>query len=417
MIAKIRQIFRLIIGIVLYPILNIIPRDSSKVVFGAWAGMQFGDNPKYLLLELLRQTRNLKCYWIGHESIRSKVLEIDGVQFVTKGSLWAMWHLLTAKFYVCNVDWRWDLGDIPIYGRVIIINLWHGIPYKRIGMRQIGGTLKNSVDTRSLCSRIKHEMVNGYKRIREWMYSDNSWVSVSSHKMGEILCSAFPQRYSTERMLFLGSPRNDFLVQNKNNVLLQKQLKMKYARLLGLPVDKKWFLYLPTWRWDSEKCMFSFATSLFKTRYEDILLAQDAVLIEKQHHIVLKRLNLVNKTKGPIYVLDIDQATKIDLQELLLVSERLISDYSSCFFDFAILERPCVHFVYDYDEYTTGRPGVEYTLHEIAAGAIAKNEDELLVALNMNDVTLLSKRGNKWKDPILDESGHSSKEILKILEK
>ena len=246
----------------------------------------------------------------------------------------------------------------------------------------------------------------------EWLYPQTSWTSVSSQKMGDIFCESFPKRFSKERMVMAGLPRNDFLVQNKGNEALKLQIKQKYALLLNLPLEKKWYLYLPTWR-HGEGSAFSFMTSDNREKYQEMLQAQEAVLIEKQHPIVLKRLNLAGQSQGNLFALSVEQSAQIDLQELLLVSDRLITDYSSCFFDFALLDRPCIHFAYDFEEYTQKDSGVEYDLREIAVGPIVETERDLLATMRFSDEEILSKRASKWQEPISNETGQASEILLK----
>ena len=410
MLKRLLWLSMLLRDIVIAPIVFCMPRNSYKILFGAWSGRQFSDNPKYFLLELLSQKQGLKCYWIGDEPIREYVEKTPGVNFISKGSWSAMWHMLTAKYYVCNINWREELGWMPTYGRVEILNLWHGIPYKRIGNRQLDGRGGRGIGV-AACSSVRRWIREVLIRWHDWCYSDASWTSVSSEKMGEIMCASFPHRFSKDRMVMAGLPRNDFLIQNKENFSLQKQLKEKYAALLNLPIDKRWHLYLPTWR-HGEGTAFSFMASGMQEKYQEILQRQNAVLIEKQHPIVLKRLNLLGQRKGDIFTINEAQASLLDIQELLLISDRLITDYSSCFFDFALLDRPCIHFAYDFEEYTQRDSGVEYDLREIAVGPIVETEQELLETMRFSDDDISSKRALKWQEPIANETGHASETLL-----
>ena len=404
---------QLLRDVFLAPIAYCMPRNSNKILFGAWSGRQFSDNPKYFLLELLSQKQGLKCYWIGDEPIREYVEKTPGVNFISKGSWSAVWHMLTAKYYVCNINWRDELGWLPTCGCVKILNLWHGIPYKKIGACQLDGSGKSeATQTKDFSLRGKV----GKLRIswHNWCYDDASWTSVSSEKMGDIMCRAFPHRFSKDRMVMAGLPRNDFLIQNKENFSLQKQLKEKYAALLNLPIDKRWYLYLPTWR-HGEGSAFSFMASGMQEKYQEILQRQNAVLIEKQHPIVLKRLNLLGQRKGDIFTINEAQASLLDIQELLLISDRLITDYSSCFFDYSLLSRPCIHYVYDFKEYAERDSGVEYELRDIAVGPLVETEEQLLEILEETEDALLGCRGLFWQAPIEYEKGNAVRCLLDTL--
>jgi CDP-glycerol glycerophosphotransferase len=413
MLKRLLWLSMLLRDIVIAPIVYCMPRNSYKILFGAWSGRQFSDNPKYFLLELLSQKQGFKCYWIGDEPIREHVEKTPGVNFILKGSWSAVWHMLTAKYYVCNINWRDELGWIPTCGRVKILNLWHGIPYKKIGACQLDGNGKcEATQTKifSLRGMVRDLLISWHN----WCYDDASWTSVSSEKMGDIMCRAFPHRFSKDRMVMAGLPRNDFLIQNKENFTLQKQLKEKYAALLNLPIDKRWYLYLPTWR-HGEGSAFSFMASGMQEKYQEILQLQNAVLIEKQHPIVLKRLNLSGQRKGDIFTINEAQASLLDIQELLLISDRLITDYSSCFFDYSLLSRPCIHYVYDFKEYVERDSGVEYELRDIAVGPLVETEERLLDTLAQNDDIFLAQRGKDWTDPINRECGEAVISLINTL--
>lgn len=393
------------------PLVCLMPRNEKKMLFGAWAGRQFSDNPKYFLLAIQKHCPQMKCYWIGEAHLAPILSQVPNVTFVRKGSLRALWHQLTARYYVCNINYWEEIGLLPTCQRVTILNLWHGIPYKRIGDRQFNGKGQEGGNVK-VRGRTRLFLRDLYLRWHECLYPQTSWTSVSSQKMGKILCESFPKRFAKDHMVMAGLPRNDFLVQNKDNESLKQQIKQKYASLLNLPVGKKWYLYLPTWR-HGEGSAFSFMASNKREDYQEILQAQDAVLIEKQHPIVLKRMQLTSEILGPIHVLNAEQAAQIDLQELLLVSDRLITDYSSCFFDFALLGRSCIHFAYDFEEYTQKDSGVEYDLQDIAVGPIVETEQALIELMRLADDMLLAQRAPKWQEPIANETGHASEMLLK----
>ena len=80
-------------------IASIMPRNPKKIIFGAWWGRQFGDNPKYFMKFLLSQNAGYQCYWVGEEYLRDKIAaEFPEVKFIRKNSRALKWHLLTAKW-------------------------------------------------------------------------------------------------------------------------------------------------------------------------------------------------------------------------------------------------------------------------------------------------------------------------------
>ena len=394
-------------------LLHVLPRDSHKVVFGAWEGKQFSDNPKYFMLYLLKRG-GYKCVWVGDEKLRAQVEAIEGARFARKGSVVALWHCLTAKFYVHNILWREDIIDFPHCRRVTIINLWHGIPLKCIGARQMMGNGVRAGD-----HAIEHKVPFWRKAISDvsvYMYDSTSWSSVSSQKMADIVMGGFPGIFKKDRMLMAGSPRNDFLINNKSNDSFRNSLREKYATLLGVSSTRRWYLYLPTFRHDG--IPFSFKGSKREDQYQEVLRQQDAVLIEKQHFKVLKSLNLSDGVYGNICIIGQDKSTLIDVQELLLSADVLITDYSSCFLDFELLGRPVIHYAYDLENYVKRDSGLEYNIFDIAAGPVVCSEGDLLSALMMPKADLLSAKGKIADEPIIAEKGHACDSVFKaVMEK
>lgn len=391
-----------------------LPRNSRKIVFGAWRGVNFSDNPKYLLLECLKHG-DLKCVWVGLPHLRAEVERLGGVEFAERGSWRALWHELTAKYFVCNIASYDDIGPVPTCHRVILINLWHGISFKCIGRRQLRGNGQSAVDMRIFdvpqCGGIFGFLRRMHSRIISFGYREICWTSVSSRLVGEQLADGFPGSISLDRMLFDGMPRNDILVQNSGRQDVALQMKQKYAKLLGLPAEKRWYLYMPTWRHDNG-VQFSFAMSSRRCEYERILRDQNAIIVEKQHPAILEKLKVVRGRAGEVVMLTKEDTRHMDVQELYLASERMITDYSSCFLDYALLGRPVIHYAYDREQYESVDSGVLYSLDDVGCGPVVYNEDDLLKSLSQPDSELLRQRAADWRSPIACEKGMASKSCV-----
>ena len=146
------------------------------------------------------------------------------------------------------------------------------------------------------------------------------------------------QRHKKE-ILKSGYPRNDILLnQNKKEKILA--LKQKFR----LPADKKIFLYAPTWRDDKfyGGGWYDFATEL---DFEALYRAFDGeiFLLIKYHYLVKSNTDFAAYKKW-LRVCDFSY----DISELYLVSDALITDYSSVMFDYSLLRRPMFFFAYDF---------------------------------------------------------------------
>src|SRR5699024_1567020 len=171
---------------------------------------------------------------------------------------------------------------------------------------------------------------NFYEQSRRWDYlsSPNGYSS-------DIFKRSF---LFDKEMLEFGYPRNDILY-TRNNAKDIKKLKKK----MNIPHDKKVILYAPTWRDDDFIARGKYNFSL-KLDLQDMQkrLGDEYIVILRMHYFIANALD-IEPFKGFAY----DFSTYDDIAELYLISDILITDYSSVFFDYANLKRPILFFTYD----------------------------------------------------------------------
>lgn len=386
---------------------TLMPRNPKKILFGAWWGQQFSDNPKYFLKYLLDLNQGFKCYWIGNEEIRSQVEACPGVHFVRKGSLIVRWHILTAKWACVNLGFDCDITNSPTYGQLRLLSFWHGTAFKGALHR---GYVPPTFEFKGKRLAEKIKVLRG--KLWHAAHTVEAWASFSSHRMIDVMTWEAPWMFSRERSISGGTAKIDFLIRNKANETLRSSLRKKYTQVLGLPTDKRWYLYMPTWR-NGLELKYSFSHSEMLDEFQAVLESQNAIIVEKQHPQVIQALNIDAWHQGSVYVVPNDAMPQIDAQELLLCADRLISDYSSCLFDFECMGRPVIHYAYDYDSFKNDDRGFEYELSEIAAGPVVKNEEALLNALKMSDDEIVRAKGEHWQLPIDGENGKGCETFAK----
>jgi len=139
-------------------------------------------------------------------------------------------------------------------------------------------------------------------------------------------------------ILNTGMPRNEFLLENKNNERFINEIKQS----IGLSIDDSFYiLYAPTWRDDGSVYPFpDFDFILQTVRYK---FGKEPILLLRSHHFQ----NLVNNFTCKF----VDVRAYPDMQKLLLISDMLISDYSSCIWDYSLLEKPCFLYAPDLKYY------------------------------------------------------------------
>jgi len=380
------------------------PRFNGKIVVGGWFGSLYGDNPRYFVDYVLANT-NLKVIWVGEEKIRNDVPKYARLEFVPKGSLKAIYHLLTTRRIVCCHMTAWDFSELPIFprstSRVKIVNTWHGIPIKKMG-----ASLPGSKDSES----------TGWKaRVKHFFWWRNEYVCVSSDEMGGILGTGWVRAFSPERVLRIGTPRNDFLLAKSRDMDYIRCLKEKYAAILGFDKSRKVVMYMPTWRSGKGTVRTFYGLDAdSRVKLKKVLDDNNAVMIEKHHYMTyVNNLPEIGSTGNMIAILP-ELVNKIDTQELLLISDVMISDYSGAYIDYGLLRRPVIHYAYDYEFYKNVDTGLSYELSDVAAGPIVNDFSGLLCELDISLSRPSFSPANEYYRLVKYETGRSSDSILKF---
>lgn len=410
--ARILWMLKLMRDVALIPLIRFIPRQKNKIVFGAWSGKQYGCNPKYLF-EYMVKRGSFDCIWIGDKALRDQVLALSGAKFSARGSLAAFWHYITASFQVSNVNCYDDILWLPTCGRSTIVYTSHGYPDKKAENQFTGNGAQVAAGTKKGLRKFLHD---GLVRLSKFMYPREAWSSASSPIGDKLRVEGQPSRLSKDRMLHAGTPRADYIVNNADNAELKEHLRAKYAKLLDLPIDKRWILFVPTWRHDPSY-LFSFSTSQIRDRWQAFLEENNAVIVEKQHPKTVREGLIKGGKFGAITVVTQEQNREIDTQELLLASDLLITDYSSIYYDFYLMNRPCVHFVYDFDHAVNKDFGFDFDLRDYGGGPFVYAEDKLFDYLAMPLDDLLKLRNARTREHLSYEDGHCCEAYYNFFER
>src|SRR5690606_27943611 len=335
-----KQIFR-VCGIFMKP-------NKKMIIFESFMGKKFSDNPRAIY-------EYMKSNYPGYELIWSAdrryvdTFKDHGVEYVTRLSFKWIVCMNRAKYWVTNS--RLPLW-IPKAKHTCYIQTWHGTPLKKLGV---------DIDT----VRIPGTDTQKYKD--EFLKEASKWDYLVS-----------PNTYSTEsfrrafgfekKVIESGYPRNDFLINSSKDSIEQ------INTLLKLPKDKKFILYAPTWRdnqfYSVGKYQFNLELDLKLMKEE---LGSDYVVLLRTHYLVAENLDL---TGYEDFCLDFSMHE--DIRELYLISDILITDYSSVFFDYANLKRPMIFFVYDIEDYRDNLRGFYFDFEEKAPGPLVKNTKDLI---------------------------------------
>ena len=201
-----------------------------------------------------------------------------------------------------------------------IINLWHGIPLKRLSL-QVKGIRESKSRNRfqkfsSICAASTFEQFLLASCFD--MHIDDVWVT--------------------------GTPRNDYLLHPKNELVHEHPY-----------LNKKVILYAPTWREYGERSSFFPFKDKDLERLNAFLETQDAYLLMRGHREEMERITDNYGEKKLSRILPAHQEIFPDAQRLLAHVDVLVTDYSSIYLDFLLLDKPMIFIPYDLEQYQSYR--------------------------------------------------------------
>ncbi|MGE7933307.1 bifunctional glycosyltransferase/CDP-glycerol:glycerophosphate glycerophosphotransferase [Viridibacillus arvi] len=357
------------------------PLNEKKIVFESFLGKNYADSPKYIYEYMVKHYPEYEFIWSFNETNH----DIPGnAKQVKRLSLTYYYHMATAKYWVNNM--RQPLHLQKREGNVFL-QTWHGTPLKKL--------VFDMNEVYSANPKYKQQF---YEQSRLWDYliAANSYSS-------DIFKSAFK---FDKVMLEDGYPRNDTLYINNNSDYITK-MKTK----LNIPLDKKVILYAPTWRddefYEPGKYKFNLKFDLQKLQEK---LGDEYVILLRMHYFIADDLN-IDGYEGFVY----NMSKYDDIAELYLISDILITDYSSVFFDYSNLRRPILFYTYDLEKYRDQLRGFYIDIENEVPGPLVKTTDEIIDAvLNIDKVTIQYKeKYDIFYDKICGwESGKATEKIV-----
>ncbi|CAI6319545.1 Teichoic acid poly(glycerol phosphate) polymerase [Bacillus subtilis] len=338
-----------------FRIIGLLPRNEKLIIFESYSGKQFSCNPRAIFeyLEENKDKYDYRLIWSIDKRNKDLFDNLD-VKYLKRFSLKWLWYMATAKYWITNS--RLPLW-IPKPRKTTYVQTWHGTPLKK---------LANDMDEVHMPGTTTEQYKKNFlKEASKWDYliSPNAYST-------EIFRSAFQFKRT---FIESGYPRNDFL--HKENKY-EEMLKIKDR--LGIYRDKKIILYAPTWRDNSfyAKGKYKFNMVLDLESLKD-QLSDEYILILRMHYLVSENINLT-AYKGFAY----DFSNHNDIRELYLISDILITDYSSVFFDFAGLKRPMLFYVPDIEFYRDKLRGFYYDFEKCAPGPLLKTTEKVIEAIH-----------------------------------
>jgi CDP-glycerol glycerophosphotransferase (TagB/SpsB family) len=363
----ISSIIIIFLSIIFSPITKTIRRKNNIWIFGASDGNKFNEIPKHLYLYINRHHKETRVIWLSRNRTVIKELNDNGYESYLTYSLKGYYYSLIAKFVIHSDSILWDVNFIPSFG-AIRINTFHGIPLKKVGEDAVNMGYAGSIKPSNMVQKL---YVIIFRKAFHYIHKLSNYFIACSEEHQSKISSAFSK--SRIFIPITGYPRNDAMFSSvsvwPNDNVFWDSIKKRVS-------FKRVIFYLPTFR-DSEKG----ALDLF-TKYgfipDDVhrtLEKLDAVLIIKAHAHAGGKLSGLEGIVSPRIIVAPNSQLP-DVYPILNKADVLITDYSSVFFDYLLLNRPIVFTPFDIDEYVTNDRALYYDYDEITPGPKAKNWPE-----------------------------------------
>lgn len=374
----IKNILKYIVEFVYIKILYLFPIKKNKIIFCNFVGRGYGGNPKYIAEHLRENYSGLNMYWL----CRNKNEKFpDNVKPIKIYRIKHFYHVMTAKFIINNT--RCPM-KVPKRKGQIYLQTWHAsFGAKKVEQEAEANLteqyIKEAKEEGKICDAILSsckQMTNQIKRC--------FWLNGKAE------------------ILEYGIPRNDYLIKNSNN----NELILNIKENLGIKKDVFLVLYAPTFRDDNSikgyKLDFDGLYNAFKKTFN-----KEIKILLRCHPNVTRLAKIFPNEK---YILNVSEYA--DMQHLLIISDFIITDYSSVGFDGMIMNKPVLAIALDLKEYEKTR-GLVDEFYSFPY-PLAHTNEEAISAILKFDINDYTKKINNYKEkyPLFDD-GNASEKVCK----
>ena len=320
---------------------RVLPKKNI-IIFESFFGRQFSDNPKALYEYIKAHYPQYKLYWNVREDLIPYFRE-HKIPYTVRFGYKGIFKQARAKYFITNTrrPFRWDKPK-----GTTLLQTWHGTPLKTIG-----------TDVQLVTMPVHdpgkyHQQVVRDSSRWDYLIAPNKYSA-------DIMSRAF--RKDNNQMMLTGYPRNDILINYTPDDIA------RIKNELNLDPNKKLVLYAPTWRDDEFVKAHEFTAQLRLDLAElEDRFGDDVVFLIRTHYMIANSLDLT-QFGNAVNVSDYQ-----DISELYLISDVLVTDYSSVMFDYSILRRPIIFYTYDLEQYAGTIRGFYFDFTEAAPGKLVK---------------------------------------------
>lgn len=333
-----------------FAIFKIFPVNENKIVFLNFHSDNFTGNNRAIYEELIRRKFKLKYIMISNSDIRREY-RFSLKKFIK--TIIKNYNLCTARYIIVNDNYSL-FSMITLRKETDLIQVWHG-----------GGAFKKF-------GRHSIQNINNPEKLKRYLKGSSQYtkVIVSSSEVSDIYADAFG--IDKSKIYPIGLPRTDIFFDKDKIDNIKRKLLSKYEQLL----NKRIIVYAPTFR-DNDRNMYLFPLDL---NYLFNTLDSDYVLVYKLHPRTRNFIEYESIYKSRVFDLSHE-----DINDLLILADILITDYSSLIFEYAILQKPVIFFAYDLEQYENLVRGFYYPYKKFVPGPIAYTTEEIVEYIKKNN--------------------------------
>lgn len=334
-----------IVSRLLLLLFSVFPIKNNKIIFCSYFGTKYACNPRAISEYMVKNYPKLDIVWVLPSNVRAP----KGTRIIHRRSLKYFYEFATARIWVDNC--RKPLWMRKRNGQ-FYVQTWHGgISLKKVeaGAKKLPSHYIKSA---------KHD-----SQLADLFLSNSDWLSKEYRNYF----------FYNGKILQYGLPREDKLLNSKKNYYHEK-----ICNYFNCPNNTKFLLYAPTFRDDGNILCYDM-------KYEKLINSLNS-MNENWKIIVRLHPNITNKIEYLEFNNNILNGTFIDdINDLILGSDIVVSDYSSCMFDAAIAQKKTIIYASDIDKYSKDR-GFMFDFDELPF-PLTKNTDELINCINnWNDI-------------------------------
>ena len=358
--------------------MRVFPIQKNKIVCCNMKGKRYGDNPKYIVDEILREHLPYEIVWLIKKDTDIDLPE--GIRPANYNPFSMAYELTTAKIWIdSNTK---PLGVLKRKGQYYI-QTWHG----SYGLKKMYGDIPDKMNL------FDKRNIQYNSKIQDLFVSNSTFYS-------EIYRRAF---WYKGEILQSGSPRNDIFFTENNECIAKVQ---DYFHTQG----KKMALYAPTYRNDFGTDAYRLDFERMRKNFEKRFGGEWVILVRLHPH------NLMDAEQFMQYNDTIINATSYSVkQELLVACDVLISDYSSCMFDFVTTGKPCFMYASDAAQYKEEHD-FYFNIYELPF-PLAENNDEMEDRILKFDETVYEDNLQKLFHKVgLCENGAACKQVVEWIQ-